>query len=132
MAVNDNFCDSITEVADRAVDEGQLAEPDQQLCLATAILPHSINVSYDWCWGKVASKVNGIEIKNMKHLAQLFSGIQEGEVTIDFKVPRNSRHHLVFDAAEANECNGEILASNKINHWCSPELLSPKAQSSRW
>merc|ERR1712137_207713 len=130
LKVNDNFTDSITEVVDRAVDEGELTEPDQQLCLVASVLPHSINVSYDWSWGKVASKMNGIDIKNMKHLAKLCSEVQEGEVTIDFKVQGNTRQHLVFDAVEVKECNDEILASNKINHWCSPELL--EANATRW
>jgi len=129
---NGGLADCITKVAHRAMNEGELAEPDQQLCVVTAILPHSINVSYELFWGEVASKVNGIDIKNMKHLAQLFSGIQEGEVTIDFKVPRNATQHIVFDAAKAIECNVEILASNKINHWCSPELLSPEVQFTQW
>mmetsp|Transcript_96497 Transcript_96497/g.191197 ORF Transcript_96497/g.191197 Transcript_96497/m.191197 type:complete len:537 (+) Transcript_96497:166-1776(+) len=128
--VNGNFADVITEVVDRAVDEGELTEPDQQLCLVTSVLPHSINVSYDWSWGKIASKINGIDVKNMRHLAKLCSEVQEGEVTIDFKVQGDTRQHVVFDATEVKECNDEILAANKINHWCSPELL--EARTTRW
>lgn len=75
--------------------------------------------------GEVVDKVNGTEVKNMKHLAKLVSGVESGELTIDFKVSKgaHSRSYVVFDAAEAKAVEAEILGLNKINHWCSPELL---------
>jgi S1-C subfamily serine protease len=104
--------------------EGQLADLSDQVCVFANVLAHSCNVTYDRMIGKVVSKVNGTDVKNMKHLASLIAAVKSGELIIDFKVSKDGgRSYVVFDAAMIGDTHDEILRLNKISHWCSPQLL---------
>jgi len=89
-------------------------------------------MSHDELVGQIIGKVNGTKVANMKHLAMLMTLVKESdttesdtELTIDFHVPQGikMREHLVFNVAELDKCEKEILESSKVQHWCSPELL---------
>lgn len=96
---------------------------EQQPCILADVLAHRINVSYDLFKGEVISKVNGTLVKNMRHLVQLLSSVEDGETTLDFCTGKgDSRAHCVFDTTEAKACEEEILRLNKVPTWCSPEL----------
>lgn len=110
--------------------DGQLSDLEEQVCVLSSVLAHSCNVTYDRMVGKIVSKINGTEVKNMKHLTSLASKVEKGELVVDFKVPEdaNLRCHVVFDAAEIKDCQNDILTLNKVSHWCSPQLL----EENRW
>lgn len=103
--------------------EGQLSDREEQVCVLASVLAHSCNVTYDKLVGKIVSKVNGTEVKNMRQLASLVSSVDSGELVIDFKVSKDGgRCYVVFDAAMIRQCQDEILGVNQISHWCSPQL----------
>lgn len=98
-----------------------LEDPAGQSCVLAGVLPHAINTSYDKMIGEVVCKVNGEKVKDMRHLAAIFSAA-EGSILVDFKA-KHGRCFLILDAAEALSCRDDILAANAVPHWCSPSLL---------
>jgi len=105
--------------------EGQLSDLGEQVCVLVSVLAHSSNVTYDRMVGHVVFKVNGIEVKNMKHLAKLVAEVQGELLEIDFKVAKvaSTRQYVVFEVAPLKANMKDILAINKIHSWCSPDLL---------
>jgi hypothetical protein len=104
--------------------EGQMSDLSDQVCVFASVLAHTCNVTYDRMIGKVVAKVNGTDVKNMRHLASLVSAVKSGELVLDFKVsPGDGRCYVVFDAAMIRDAHDEILRVNQISHWCSPQLL---------
>jgi S1-C subfamily serine protease len=104
--------------------EGQMSDLSDQVCVFAGMLAHSCNVTYDRMIGKVVTKVNGTDVKNMKHLASLVSAVKSGELILDFKVSLgDGRCYVVFDAAMLPYAHEEMLRTHKISHWCSPQLL---------
>merc|ERR1711957_618951 len=106
---------------------GQLefSDVEQQACILVDVLAHGINVSYDRMIGEIVDKVNGTEVKNMKHLASLISAVESGALQIDFKARTGLTMHkyIVFDVGEVKACEIAILDINKIPQWCSPQLV---------
>jgi S1-C subfamily serine protease len=114
---------------DTLMRSGQLNEVDEQVCVLGAVLPHRSNVSYERMTGKIVSKVNGVEVKNMRHLVSLISKIDSGLIIVDFKSQPEDRcrSHVVFDVGSMRSSESEILTLNKIAQWCSPELMPSDA-----
>jgi hypothetical protein len=104
--------------------EGQLSDLSDQVCVFAGLLAHSCNVTYDRMIGKIVTKVNGTDVKNMKHLACLVSAVRSGELILDFRVSQgDGRCYAVFDAAMIPYAHEEIFRTHQIKHWCSPQLL---------
>ena len=82
--------------------------------------------------GEIVSKVNGMQVKNMAHLAELLHNATLEpdceEIVIDFyRTKALERAYLVFDKAEAMATAPEILELNMVPSWCSPHLLPKQA-----
>ena len=69
----------------------------------------------------VLSKINGIEIKNMRHMVQVLRDCKDEQIKFEF-AERNASY-LVFDRAEVEEAMEDILLDNAIPRQGSKELL---------
>jgi len=112
---------------------GKLEEVGDQAAVLCDVLAHPINVSYD-LRGERLLAVNGVVIRNMRHLVELLSpenleATETLELDFGFDDRREERRQfVVFDSREISRTTQDILRQNKIPHWCSPELLLPKSQ----
>lgn len=92
-----------------------LQEVDQQIVVINRILADDINYGIDShveC--AVLKTINGIEIKNLKHLAQLIDQISNTEVYIRFETRSNII--IVIECKQAKQSETKILKQNSIVH----------------
>lgn len=102
---------------------------DQAIVLCD-VLAHPINVSYDFRGERLVA-VNGVAVRNMKHLASLLDPSKlenvptlELDFGFSFEDRRAERRQfVVFETKEVFKTSAEILKQNKIPSWCSAELL---------
>merc|ERR1711953_1463433 len=122
LEARNNRLSHIDQALASASTTEEIQDPPKQICICGGVLPHGINLSYGGMVSKIVQKINGTEVKDMKHLANLISGQEAGTLIIDFKVPKG-RQFIVFDMAEIRASEEEILKANSIPHWCTPSLL---------
>mmetsp|Transcript_90889 Transcript_90889/g.142770 ORF Transcript_90889/g.142770 Transcript_90889/m.142770 type:complete len:541 (-) Transcript_90889:56-1678(-) len=103
---------------------------DQAIVLCD-VLAHPINVSFDFRGERLVG-VNGVAVRNMKHLVRLLDPSKLEDVAtleLDFGFSfedrrAERRQFVVFETKEVLKTSAEILKQNKIPTWCSLELLS--------
>jgi S1-C subfamily serine protease len=111
---------------------GKLEEVGHQAIVLCDVLAHPVNVSYD-LRGERLLCVNGVAVKNMRHLVELLhpskleaSTRETLELDFGFDERREERRQfVVFETKEILATTSEILRQNKIPQWCSPDLLPP-------
>lgn len=94
---------------------------EQLVMVAIPLLPHRISKGYSGPSANVLSKINGIEIKNMKHLVQVLRDCKDEQIKFEF-AERNATY-LVFDRAAVEKAMEDILIDNAIARQGSKELL---------
>lgn len=92
----------------------------EELVLMTAMLPHPLTQGYSGTIGRVVSQVNGVQIRNLRHLAETLRDNQERFIEIEFA--ERFVEELVFERPALLDAMDEILADNGIRHPCSAEL----------
>src|SRR5262245_38431340 len=123
--------DSIqSPMLDRISDRVQF--PDEELVVVTSpLFAHKISKGYDDPVGQVVKQVNGIEIKNLRHLVETLRDCTDEFLT--FRFAESVSEMLVFRRDELTKATEEILEDNGIspNRRGSEELLKvwkqPKA-----
>jgi hypothetical protein len=96
------------------------AEPGEQLVLiATRMFPHPITQGYDNRPLGVISKVNGKEIKNLRHLAEVLRDNDDEFLRFEM-ADRNES--LVFRTSEIKESIEQILEDEGIRYQASESL----------
>jgi len=96
------------------------AEPGEQLVLiATRMFPHTITKGYDNRPLGVIAKVNGKEIKNLKHLAEVLRDNDEEFLRLE-TADRNES--LVFRTSEIKNSTEQILEDEGIRYQASDDL----------
>lgn len=96
-------------------------EGEQLIMVAVPLLPHRISKGYSGPSANVLSKINGIEIKNMKHMVQVLRDCKDEQIKFEF-AERNA-NYLVFNRAEVEKAMDDILIDNAIPRQGSKELL---------
>ena len=94
---------------------------DEQLIMVGPLLPHKISKGYDGPPPSVLSSINGIKIKNMKHLVQVLRDLKDDQVKIEFA--ELNAPYLVFNRKDIEEAMDDILLDNGIPRQGSKELL---------
>jgi hypothetical protein len=84
------------------------------------MFPHRLAKGYSNPFAKVVKEVNGIPIRNLKHLVETLRDSHEKFITISFD-DRNSET-LVFDRQEIVRATDEILTDNGVRQQCSEDL----------
>jgi S1-C subfamily serine protease len=100
----------------------QPAFPGEQLVVVSSpYFPHDLAKGYDNATASVVQSVNGITIKNLKHLVEVFRDSQDEFLRIQF-VGRN-HEDLVFRRKELVAATDEILSDNGVRSQGSPDLM---------
>jgi hypothetical protein len=98
------------------------AFPGEQLVVvASPFLPHQIANNYSNPQAKVVEWVNGIRIRNLQHLVEVFRDSKDEFVTIQF-AGRNTET-LVFKRVDLIAATDDVLTDNGIRSQGSPELM---------
>ena len=101
----------------------QPAFPGEELVVVSSpLLPHKIAKGYGSPQGGVVKEVNGVAVKNLRHLVELLAGAREEFVTLTFA--QAGGEALVFRRAEAEATTDELLGDNGIRAQGTPELLA--------
>ncbi|UJR19297.1 hypothetical protein I4U23_022426 [Adineta vaga] len=102
---------------------GKLQELTQQIVVMNQILSDDVNygITSD-ATDAVLKSVNGIEIKNIKHLAELIDEISNKEDDGFIRFEMESEEFIVIQCKEAKESEERILTQNSIAHARSEHL----------
>jgi hypothetical protein len=99
------------------------AFPDEELVLiASPFFPHKLIKGYDNPISRVVQSINGITIKNLRHLVTVLHDTQEEFITIKF-AGRNTEA-LVFSRKEIVAATDDILNDNGVRAQGSPDTLA--------
>lgn len=97
------------------------AFPGEELVVVTSkMFPHRITKGFDDPFAQVVTEVNGVKIKNLRHLAETLRNLKDEFVVFNFAEKRVEI--LVFRRAELEAATEEILTDNGIRYQCSPDL----------
>lgn len=106
-------------LASRATQEPKF-EGEELVVVASPMFDHRIAKSYDRSHLSVLGKVNGIEIKNLRHLATVMKELKDEFVTIEFD--QRIGEKLVFKRSELLSSTEEIVTDNGIRYTTSEDL----------
>ena len=109
----------------RSADEPEF-EGEQLVMVAIPLLPHRISKGYQGPSLSVLAKINGIAIKNMKHMVQVLRDSKEEQLKIEFAEKDST--YLVFNRKQIEEAMEDILIDNAIARQGSKELLREWSQ----
>ena len=95
--------------------------PEEELVIISSpLFPHRIGKGYGNPIAKVVKEINGIKIKNLKHLVETLRDSKEKYITITFD-DKNSET-LVFDRLETLKATDEILSDNSVRQQASDDI----------
>ena len=94
---------------------GQLQELNQQIVVISRIVVDNVNYGVDPdVLNSVLETVNGIKIKNIKHLAELIDEISNKEDDGYIRFETESKNFIVISCNEAKHAEKRILEQNSI------------------
>jgi S1-C subfamily serine protease len=86
----------------------------------TPMFSHKIGKGYSDPYTQAVSTVNGVRIKNLRHLVEV---LRDGkEDSIEFTFHGQFADKIVFNRKEVLEATEEVLTDNGIRHQCSTDL----------
>ena len=83
-------------------------------------MPHQITQGYEAPWFGVLESINGIKIKNLRHLAKTLRQLDDDFVV--FEWADSATETMVFRRNEITAATEEILELNGIRAQCSKDL----------
>jgi S1-C subfamily serine protease len=102
--------------------QNRVAFPGEELVVVTApMFSHKITKGYDEPFGLVVSAVNGVKVKNLRHLVETLRDSKEKYLT--FRFAEDLSPTLVFRRQEMEAATETIMADNGIPRRGSPELM---------
>jgi hypothetical protein len=100
----------------------QPAFPGEQLVIIPSpFFPHRLATGYDSHAGHVVKTINGIPIKNLRHLVEVLRDCKDEFINIDFA--GRMSESLVFPRKEMIAATDEILSDNGIRSQGSPDTM---------
>ncbi|MEX0804742.1 MAG: trypsin-like peptidase domain-containing protein [Candidatus Binatia bacterium] len=110
---------------------------EELVMVASPLFPHRITKGYDDPNRDVLSEVNGIQVKNLRHLVEVLRDSRDEQVSFKFANAGVLTHEtMVFNRSDLMEATGKILEENGIRYpyspdlravWESPPINGPKA-----
>ncbi len=94
----------------------------ERLVFVAALLPHRTFKGYASPGSKVVGEVNGVRVRNLKHLVEILRDAT-GEYT-EFTFVANHPERIVFKREEALRATEEVLDNNGIRNQCSADLIT--------
>jgi len=99
----------------------KVAFPGEELVIISSpMFPHKIGKGYGNAIAKVVKDVNGIRIKNLKHLVEVLRDSKEKYTIITFD-DKNSET-IVFDRLETLKATDDILSDNSVRQQASEDI----------
>jgi S1-C subfamily serine protease len=95
---------------------------EEQVLIPAPFLPHKLVKGYENPTGRVVKSVNGVAIKNLRHLVEILRDSNEQFVKIEFA--GHNAETLILPRAETIAATEEILTDNGIRSQGSPDLLA--------
>jgi S1-C subfamily serine protease len=97
--------------------------PGEELVIVAApMFPHKIGKGYDNPSYKVVKEINGVRVKNLRHMVELLRDSKEKYTTISFD--DRASETIVFNHKEALAATEEVLSDNGIRERASDDLLA--------
>jgi S1-C subfamily serine protease len=98
------------------------AFPGEELVIIPSpFLPHKIVKGYSSPAGSVVKGVNGVPVKNLKHLVEILRDNKSEYLT--FEVAQRNSETMVFSRKDLEAVTEELLTDNGIRSQGSPELM---------
>jgi S1-C subfamily serine protease len=107
----------VTRMADQPKFPGE-----QLVVVSSRMFPHRIAKGYDNPSFKVVKEINGIKVKNIRHMVELLRDSKEKYTTISFD--DRASETMVFDHKEALAATEEVLSDNGIRERASDDLMA--------
>ena len=99
------------------------AFPGEELVVvASPFLPHKLAKGYSNPVGEVVKSVNGVPIKNLRHLVQVLRDLKDEFIVLAFA--RYGAESMLFPRKEMLAATEEILTDNGIRSQGSPDTLT--------
>jgi S1-C subfamily serine protease len=106
----------------RRFDKPTFAD-EELVIVASPLFPHRITQGYDDPNRAVLSEVNGVQVRNLRHLVELLRDNRDAQISFKFANSGVLTHEtMVFNRAEVTEATAKILEDNGIRHPYSPDL----------
>ena len=106
----------VTRRADKPAFPGE-----EIVVVSSPFLPHPLSEGYANPVGHVVSEVNGVKVRNLRHLVEVLRDAQTDFITIVFA--GRGEETLVFPRKKMLEATDEILGDNGIREQGSPDLM---------
>ena len=98
-------------------------ENEELVVVASPLFPHRITKGYDDANRAVLSEVNGVPVKNLRHLVEILRDSPDEQVSFKFASSGVLTHEtMVFNRAELFDATGKILEDNGIRYPYSSDL----------
>jgi hypothetical protein len=105
----------------RAVDHVRFA--GEELVVVTApLLPHRVARGYRDPIGQVVASINGVPIRNLRHLVEVLRDARDEYVI--FRFAEDGAETLVFRREELEAATAEVMSENGIPRRGTPDLLA--------
>jgi S1-C subfamily serine protease len=96
---------------------------EELIVVASPMFPHRITNGYDDATRAVVSEIDGIPVKNLRHLMQIVRDHQDPEITLKFAKSGILTHEtMVFRRADLLASTNKILEENGIRYPYSADL----------
>lgn len=105
----------ITRLNDTATEE-----QEQLIVISSRMFSHRITKGYGDPLSQVIKDINGIKIKNIRHLVEV---IQNSKEYIEINFEGNFVETMIFRKADMEAATEEILTENGIRFQCSNDLM---------
>jgi S1-C subfamily serine protease len=98
-------------------------EGEEIVVVASPAFPDRITKGYDDPNRAVVSEINGIQIKNLRHLVELIRDNHDNQITLKFAKSGVMTHEtMVFNRIELLQSTGKIIEENGIRYPFSADL----------
>ncbi len=103
------------------LNESVRGEQEQLIIIASRMLSHKITKGYGDPFTQVIKDINGIKIKNIKHLVEVIRDIKGPFIEINFE--GDYVETMIFRKDEMDAATEDILSENGIRFQCSNDLI---------
>jgi len=97
-------------------------EGEELVIIPSPLFAHSLSKGYSHPTMRVVKKINGMEIKNLRHLVEVIRDSEDDFITIEFV--GYATESLVFHRKEMINATEEVLNDSGIRNFASPDMLA--------
>ena len=124
LASNNNSLQGLTFIGSalitRRVDKPAF-EGEELVVVSSPFFPHKLSEGYGAPFGRVVTAVNGITIKNLRHLVEVLRDAK-GDI-VKFEFDGRGGETLIFRRTEMVAATDDILNDNGVRSQASPDLM---------